>query len=197
MTQRSSSNTTPTTQQVTSQVEQKAGQLTEQAKHQATSQLDSQKQRASQGLDGVAQALRQTGQHLREQDRTAVAQYTDKAAEQIEHFSGTLRERSAGELIGDAERFARREPMLFVGGAFLLGLLGARFLKSSGQHQEGSGQQQSQGGSASYLGRRSYVQSSPYPSEREVTRVARTTVTETAPYTTTPLQETIRRREEP
>ena len=31
----------------------------------------------------------------------------------------------------DAQRLARRQPALFVGGAFALGLLGARFLKSS------------------------------------------------------------------
>ena len=41
------------------------------------------------------------------------------------------------------EHFARRQPVLFVGGAFTLGLLAARFLKSSGQRsssRQGTGQ---------------------------------------------------------
>jgi hypothetical protein len=36
-----------------------------------------------------------------------------------------------GELIGDVEQFARRSPALFLGGAFALGVLAARFVKSS------------------------------------------------------------------
>ena len=34
-------------------------------------------------------------------------------------------------MLGDVGTFARREPAMFLGGAFVLGLLGGRFLKSS------------------------------------------------------------------
>jgi hypothetical protein len=49
--------------------------------------------------------------------------------------------------VSEAEDFARRQPALFLGGAFALGLLGARFLKSSGQQasQGGSSQGRAQG----------------------------------------------------
>ena len=33
--------------------------------------------------------------------------------------------------VSSTERFARREPLFFLGGAFVVGLLAARFLKSS------------------------------------------------------------------
>ena len=35
------------------------------------------------------------------------------------------------ELLSDAQQLARRRPALFVGAAFAIGVLGARFLKSS------------------------------------------------------------------
>jgi hypothetical protein len=38
--------------------------------------------------------------------------------------------------MNDAQRLARRQPALFVGGAFAVGLLGARFLKSSAQRDD-------------------------------------------------------------
>ena len=36
------------------------------------------------------------------------------------------------------ERYARQQPALFLGGAFVLGLLGARFLKSTAQREDDS-----------------------------------------------------------
>ena len=55
----------------------------------------------------------------------------DDAAGQVEEFARTLQDRSVGELLQEAQRYARREPALFLGGAMVLGLFGARFLKSS------------------------------------------------------------------
>jgi hypothetical protein len=40
-------------------------------------------------------------------------------------------------MVRDAERFARRNPAAFIGGAFVLGLALARFLKSSGEGSHG------------------------------------------------------------
>jgi hypothetical protein len=74
---------------------------------------------------------------LREQDQDPIGQYADRAAEQVERFSGFLRERDADQLIGEAENLARRQPAVFLGGAFALGVLGARFLKASSSGQAG------------------------------------------------------------
>ncbi len=117
----------------TQQAQQKASQAAERAQQQAKSQAASQKERAADRLGSVAQALRQTGQQLREQDQGSMAQYTEKAADQVEWLSDQLRNKDVNQLIGEAERVARRQPALFLGGAFALGLVGARFLKSSSQ----------------------------------------------------------------
>ena len=97
----------------------------------ASAQLASQKDRATDGLGSVAQAVRQTTQQLREQHHDTVAGYVDQAADQIERLSRRLKQKDVGELIGDAQRLARRQPALFIGSAFAIGLLGARFMKSS------------------------------------------------------------------
>ena len=98
---------------------------------QATSQLNTQKNRATDGLGSVAQAVRGTTDRLRDEHHDTVARYVEQAADHIERFSTRLKQKDVGELMGDAQRLARRQPALFIGGAFAIGLLGARFLKSS------------------------------------------------------------------
>jgi len=97
----------------------------------ATSQLSTQKNRATDGIGTVAQAVRQTSQQLRTQQHDTIANYIDQAANQLEQFSTRLRDKDIGELVRDAQQFARRQPAVFIGSAFAIGLLGARFLKSS------------------------------------------------------------------
>lgn len=118
-------------------------------KEQATAQLSSQKERATDGLGSVAQAVRQTTQHLRDNQNDTVARYAEQAAEQIERFSERLRNKDVGELMNDAQQLARRQPALFVGGAFAIGLLGARFLKSSSPDSRSSYGNYGTGGSGS------------------------------------------------
>jgi len=107
-----------------------------QAGGKVTEQLDTQRDRAASNLGSVAQALRQTSDQIRDQNESGalpVHQYVASAADQLERVSGYLRNTDVRQMVGDVERFARRQPGLFLGGAFLLGVLGARFLKSSGQ----------------------------------------------------------------
>lgn len=119
--------------QVVDQAQSTAGQVTQQAKQQATSQLESQKGRAVDSLVTVAQALRQTGQHLHQQDQGAVGGYVEQAAERVETLTNYLRGRDVPQLIAETQDFARRQPGLFLTGAVVLGFIGARFLMSSGQ----------------------------------------------------------------
>jgi len=122
--------------QVGEQIQEKASQLVDQAQQQAKSQISMRKDQAAESLGTVAGALRQTGEQLRQQNQSPIATYADKAAEQVEQFSHYLREKEPGQLIGDVENFARRQPAIFLGGAFVLGLIGARFLKSSQERQQ-------------------------------------------------------------
>ena len=122
--------------QVVEQVQEKASQVAGQVRQQATTQLDSTREQAGNTLEAITSAIRQTGRQLREQDQGAIAQYTDVAADQVERFYGYLGSRNVNQIVGDVERFARREPALFLGAAFAVGLLAARFLKSSGQQAQ-------------------------------------------------------------
>ena len=108
-----------------------AGDVADEARKTAESSLSVSKQRAVDGLGSVANAIRKTGEHLREEDQGAFTEYFDRAAHQVDSASDYLRRRSFGQVIGDVEQFARREPALFMGGAFVAGLIGGRFLKSS------------------------------------------------------------------
>jgi len=100
-------------------------------REQATAQLSSQKDKATDGLGSVAQAVRETTKHLRDNQHDTVARYAEQTADRLERFSQRLKDKDVGELLNDAQQLARRQPALFIGGAFALGLLGARFLKSS------------------------------------------------------------------
>jgi len=129
---------------IVSQVKESGGRVASEAlgtvKEKAFSAADEQKATLAQGLGSVAQTIRQVGETLKGSDAPGgvagvTAQYGDSLARQVEQFSGYLEKHNVSELLRDVEGFARRNPAYFIGGAFLLGLLGARFLKSSAPNQ--------------------------------------------------------------
>jgi len=120
-------------QQLAQQARQQAGELANRGGEQVKSQLETQKHQAAQRITPVQMALRETAQQLRKQGQGSVAQYADKASDQVERFSGYLRETSVDEITDEVRGFARSRPALFLGSAVALGFLGTRFLKSSSQ----------------------------------------------------------------
>ena len=116
--------------------EKRGGGIVNRIKESATAQLTSQKDRGTDALGRVAEAVRSSTQKLRDERHDTVASYVDKAADQIETWSRRLREKDVNELLSDVQRLARRNPAVFIGSAFALGLVGARFLKSSRQRNE-------------------------------------------------------------
>lgn len=102
----------------------------------AAAQLNSQKDRATEGIGTAAHAVRQSTQQLREQRHDTIAGYIESAADQLDRFASRLKDKNVSELVDDAQRFARRQPALFIGGAFALGLLGSRFFKSSSPERQ-------------------------------------------------------------
>lgn len=123
--------------------------LLDKVKSSATTQLGTQKDRATEGIGTVAQAVRQSGQQLRDQQHDTIAQYIEQAADQLEKFGTSLKDKNVTELMRDAQNLAKRRPALFIGSAFALGLLGARFLKSSGNNGTNGGWSSSSAGSFS------------------------------------------------
>ena len=95
-----------------------------------TSRVDEQKKRAADGLGGIADVFRTASNELRT-DNEALASYVDLAGDQMRRLADHIRERGVADMLDDVHAFARRRPALFIGGAFVIGLGLARFLKSS------------------------------------------------------------------
>jgi hypothetical protein len=112
------------------EVQHLAGDVAGGAKKSAESKVVAGKDFAAEQLGTVADALRKTSKELRASDSGAT-DYVDMAASSVEKISNYLQTRTLSQLIGDVEGYARREPAMFLGGAFLAGVLGGRFLKSA------------------------------------------------------------------
>jgi hypothetical protein len=95
------------------------------------------KQQVADRIRRLSSALRSASETLREDDKV-VARYADYASEAIEKAAGYVSSAEVARTVQDVERFARRQPALFFGGAFLLGLAAGRFLKSS-RHRNADG----------------------------------------------------------
>jgi ElaB/YqjD/DUF883 family membrane-anchored ribosome-binding protein len=120
-----------------------AGEAMGQVKDKAGSVLGEQKANLASGFTSVADSIRQVGENLgnsgeNNQIAALAGKYGDSLAGQIEKLSSYIEDRELRELMRDVEQFARRNPALFIGGAFTLGILAARFLKSSGGQNQTS-----------------------------------------------------------
>ena len=102
-----------------------------QARDSASSSLTQSRTRAADSIDSIAGAVRSTGERLRSENQTSVADLTDSLADQVERLSSYLRTRDFRGVREDVERFARQQPSVAIGVALALGMLGARFIKSS------------------------------------------------------------------
>lgn len=124
-----------TAKDVLGKAKDSAGQAYGLATEKAASKIEEQKTNLVGGLSGVADSIRQVGKNLRDGDeQNAVTdltvKYGETIAEQIEKVSGYFDKKELKDIVRDVERFARKQPAIFVAAAFATGLLAARFLKS-------------------------------------------------------------------
>ena len=110
------------------------------AAEKATSKIDEQKTNLAQGLSSVADNIHQMGDSLREsEDPYGIAKFTakygDTLADQVGRISGYLEKKDLKGLARDVEDFAHKNPALFLGAAFGLGIAAARFFKSGNSNQ--------------------------------------------------------------
>jgi vacuolar-type H+-ATPase subunit H len=117
---------------------EKARELGHKAAETARSQGDQQRERVADGVQTFADALRDGSRDLPE-GRREYEPFIDGVADRVEGISRYLREHDVDTLTRDARRFAREHTPLFLSGAFTLGMLGARFLKSSGDEAREAG----------------------------------------------------------
>ncbi|HLY30482.1 MAG TPA: hypothetical protein VKQ36_05610 [Ktedonobacterales bacterium] len=124
------------------QAQQRTLQTVDAARQQAMGQLNAQVNRqlnqTSQGLAAVSDAASLASQRLRESNQGTLADYVDLASDRIDQAASYLRKSTLSDLATDAKRLVEQQPLLFVAGAFALGLLGARFLKSTSQRSGSS-----------------------------------------------------------
>lgn len=114
---------------------QATGEIVNQVQQRAGSQIEYQKETAATELSKVVNAVRQFGQTLSGEANGPIARYAaeygDKAANSLERLSNYIREQDPKRILDDVQNFGRRQPVLLLGGAFLLGFAGARLIKSS------------------------------------------------------------------
>ena len=108
-----------------------AERVVDSARSSVTDQANIQKERAADTVDQLAQAIGHVSDDLQGQ-QPMVAAVAETAAEQTERIGQFLRENDVNQIVRNTEDFARRQPMLFYGGAFVLGLALARVLKAGG-----------------------------------------------------------------
>ncbi len=117
--------------EVLNQAKEKLSEVAGQAQNEAKSQLAERKDQLADGMNSVAAALQHTSEQLQGQDSGKMGIYVSKAAGKLSDLSNYVRQNDIDHLLHEVEGFARREPALMLGGAFALGIIAARFVKSS------------------------------------------------------------------
>ncbi|MDQ3704017.1 MAG: hypothetical protein M3437_02140 [Chloroflexota bacterium] len=131
---------------VAGQAQETVGRVADQVRQTATTRIEDQKYRAVEGISNVADTMREMSLNM--QDQGAVAEYMDRAAWQLQRVSDYLQEKDLRDIAIEVEHFARRQPTMFLAGGFLLGLIGARFIKSSARQLQAQGATGTHGRSA-------------------------------------------------
>jgi hypothetical protein len=108
-----------------------ASEVTGSAQELVRAELEKRTVQGAEELSEVARALRQSGQALK---GNRAAPYVQKAADGIEHVADYVRQAKPRDVLETVSTFAKRDPVLFLSGAFAVGLLGSRFMKSGANY---------------------------------------------------------------
>jgi hypothetical protein len=101
------------------------------ARDRAGSSLSDGRRRAAEQIGGIGGALHRTSEQLRHEDQARVADVADSVGRQLDRAAGYLRDSDGRTITRDIESLARRQPAIVFAGAFVVGLVAARFLRSS------------------------------------------------------------------
>ena len=115
-----------------------ASQARDQVRNQVQGLVSERKDQMANRLGSLAGVLHDAGRRLDDEDGGGFGRYAHRAAEQVDRLSTYLRDRDLDGFVHDSATLARRRPELFLGGAFLAGVLLARFLKASSERRRGS-----------------------------------------------------------
>jgi len=102
----------------------------DQALDQARTVAEEGKTRAAETIHGVAGDLREAATTLgRNQTIAPVGKYANQAADALEEFAGTLRDKNVGQLVTEVSGFVRRNPAVAVGIAVAAGFALTQLLR--------------------------------------------------------------------
>jgi len=119
------------------QVVRQTRQALQQARDRAGSSLAESRGQLADQVASIASVFRRSADELRGEDRRTIASITNAVARQADQAGNYLRRIDARTVRDDLEDITRRRPALVLGGAAALGLIAARFFKSSeGGHRE-------------------------------------------------------------
>ena len=117
---------------------QSVGMLAERATGLGFQQADKARTQAADGLEQVTESIRRVSMDL-ETDQPQIANVVTTAADQAERVAEYLRTTDARQILSTVEDVARKQPLIFLGGAFVLGLAASRLLKAAGGQKESTG----------------------------------------------------------
>jgi len=103
------------------------------AHRQVNDQLTAQLGRAADSIERIRGILARTGKELGGAGLRSIGEPLGQASGVLGGLAGYLRESDLDSLLSDVERFARRQPAVFLGGCFALGFILARVVKTSGK----------------------------------------------------------------
>jgi gas vesicle protein len=126
-------------QEVGETLKRQGQQIREDAKDEVQRFAAQRKHEAAAFLKDVSNALSEVTSKLDQQGHDRIARYAGVAADKLRQVGGDLPQRDLGELLRQAEKFARERPAVFLGALFIAGFGAARFLKASGEADAESG----------------------------------------------------------
>jgi hypothetical protein len=117
------------------------------AREQATGYVDRRKDDVAQSVTDLATSLREATSSF--DDRPNIRAFVDSAAEGLNQFADSIRERTVNDIFNDVEDVVRQRPAAVAAITVAIGFLTARFIKSSAEgmrHGYGSDQAQMRSG---------------------------------------------------
>lgn len=103
---------------------------------QATDKLrgfaDTGKEQVANSLDGLVTAAREIADKLQDGQFGPIGGYATTAADTLEGWVHSVRDKSVDELVDDGRELVRTQPAIAIGAAVAVGFALSRFLKASG-----------------------------------------------------------------
>jgi hypothetical protein len=129
-------------------------------KDKASEAVEQKKQAAADRIGGYSSAVHESAKSFEEQDPN-IAWFTHRAADRLQGVADYVRDGDFRTIKTDAENLARRHPVAFFGGLFVVGLIVGNLLKASEKSGEAASYDSQEGGFDE--GYTDYDPAEPYP----------------------------------